>query len=471
MTAARLGVGRGASLGVELLTTAILMRMLGPEAFGLVAMAMSVIIAFAVLAESGIGMSLVSDRTFSKERISAALMLALVLGLVLAAVALALTPAIVYFYQDSRVAAPWMAACVLVVLSSVASVPMSLAQRAERFALIAGVPLLISVASGALAIGLAYVYATFWPLVIRHAAARALTFAAYWWALQPQLGRPARADFVEVLRFSRGVVGFGLLNCVNRNIDKILIGRFLGVHELGLYVFAYNVLAVPLGELGRLAQTIAYPKLSRYAPNWQRVGAALGSGVADITSFVTPFCLGLAVTAPDVIPVVFGPVWTDAVVPFRVLALLAIYQIPFACLGLAYTVSRRTDSMMTWALFATPPTVLSFIIGLKWGIAGVTVAYAITSLLLAVPMVRYAARTLGIRPAVLASPALGGLFRGAIAAVPLLVLYAGACLLDVSPLVRIAAAVSGGLIGEAALLARSIRHQPSGDAVLAWERT
>jgi hypothetical protein len=55
--------------------------------------------------------------------------------------------------------------------------------------------------------------------------------------------------------------------------------------------------------------------------------------------------------------------------------------------------------------------------------------------------------------------------------VPLLVLYAGACLLDVSPLVRIAAAVSGGLIGEAALLARSIRHQPSGDAVLAWERT
>lgn len=471
LTTARLGVGRAASLSVELVTTAILMRMLAPEAFGLVAMAMSVIVAFAVLAESGIGMSLVSDRGFSKERTAAALILSLVLGVALAAAALALTPAIVYFYQDPRVAAPWIAACALVVLSSVASVPISLAQRAERFALIAGVPFLISLASGAVAIGLAYVYATFWPLVIRHAVARGLTFAAYWWALRPQLGRPTKADFVEVLRFSRGVVGFSLLNCLSRNIDKILIGRFLGVHELGLYAFAYNVLSVPVGEFGRLAQTIAYPKLSRYAPNWQRVGAALGAGVGDITAFVTPLCLGLAVTASDLIPVIFGSAWADAVIPFRVLAVLAIYQIPFACLGLAYTVTRRTGAMMTWALWVTPPTILSFVIGLQWGIAGVTVAYAITCVLFAVPLIRYAARILEIRPAVLAAPALGGLCRGALAAVPLVVFYGGACFFGASPLVRIAAAVFGGAVGEAALLARSIRREPSGDATLAWERT
>ena len=59
LTAARLRVGRGASLG-----------------------AMSVIIAFAVLAESGIGMSLVSDRTFSKERTAAAVAAAIFGGLV-----------------------------------------------------------------------------------------------------------------------------------------------------------------------------------------------------------------------------------------------------------------------------------------------------------------------------------------------------------------------------------------------------
>jgi hypothetical protein len=72
---------------------------------------------------------------------------------------------------------------------------------------------------------------------------------------------------------------------------------------------------------------------------------------------------------------------------------------------------------------------------------------------------------------VLALPALRGLLRGAIAAVPLLVFYAGACFLDASPLVRIVAAVFGGLVGEAALLARSIRREPARDPGLAWERT
>jgi len=418
-----MGSGRVLTVAIEFATSIYLMRLLGPEPFGLVAMATSLIVAFDAFKHAGAGSSLVSDKHLTDSKVGAASLIAFGFGTAATVTGLACTPLVVRFYGEERLATIWIIVCLTLWITAMISIPNSLAQRRQRFWLMAWVPLIGAVGASATALLLAQVRQDYWPILTFQVMGSAFVLAPLWLLVRPKLRWPGRKDLREVFHFGKGVIGFDVLNVLNRYADNVIIGFFLGSQALGLYLLAYKVLMVPLQEIGGLVKTLAYPRLSRLAPQWEKVGLGLAQVMREVAMFATPLCLGIALAAPELINVVFGTAWMDALVPLQVLALLGIVQAPFAQVGLAYPVSRKTGEMARWGMLYTPPIVLSFIVGIPWGIAGVAIAYAATFTALLLPMVRLAASALDVSPWLLARGGLAGIGIGCIASLPLVVTY------------------------------------------------
>jgi len=446
-----LGSGRALTVAIEFATTIYLMRLLGPEPFGLLAMATGLLVAFAVFKDAGAGSSLVSDRRLTESKAGAASLIAFLFGLGAMLIALACTPLVVDFYGDERLTPIWVIVCLSLWLAPMSSLPNSLAQRQHRFWLISWVPFVGAVGASFAALLLVQTRQDFWPILVFQVVGGVLSFIGLWLWVRPKLARPSKQDVREVFHFGRGLIGFDALNILNRYADNVIIGFFLGSHALGLYLLAYKVLMVPLLEIGGLISTLAYPRLSRLAPQWQKVGLGLSHVMRDVGIFATPLCLGLALAAPELIGVVFGSAWMGALIPLQVLALLGVLQAPFARIGLAFTVSRNTGEMARWAMLSTPAIVLSFFTGIPWGIEGVAIAYAATSIALLLPMLRIGAAVLGVSPWLLAKGGLSGIGIGLLASLPLVAVYQVAKAAELDALIVLASTVVTGILIEAYL--------------------
>ena len=73
----------------------------------------------------------------------------------------------------------------------------------------------------------------------------------------------SRTSLREMAGFSANVFGTRLLFYADRNVDNLLIGRFIGAAALGLYAVAYNLMLVPLERIAGPLQQVFYPAIAR----------------------------------------------------------------------------------------------------------------------------------------------------------------------------------------------------------------
>ncbi|MDQ6952486.1 MAG: oligosaccharide flippase family protein [Mariprofundaceae bacterium] len=452
------GGGRLSSVLIDFLIMTYLMRQLGPEPFGLIAMVWALIVALSVLKDAGAGESLVSDQAFSAQKVGAATLIAGGLGLLLFLLVLLLEPFVISFYDNEELRMIWLLAGGMAAISCMGSIPQSLAQREEKFGLIAWSPVLGKLIAAALVLWMLTINIDFgyWPILAYSIVSGTVGLLTIWLLVSPHMKYPSLDDLKDILHYSKGVVVFSLLNVLNRNADNIIIGRFLGEQALGLYMLSYRILLYPLKEFGGIVQTIAFPRLAKNASNLKLVGVGLADLMRDVARMTTPFCLGAAVAAPTVIVVIFGEAWMGALVSFQVLALVGVFQAPFAQMGMAYTVSRKTEVMGKWAMWTTPLIIASFFAGLPWGIAGVAIAYACVSVMLIYPMCMVAGKVLGVPPWLLMRGPLQGILYGSLASLPMLCCYFVALAMQSSQVLTLLLVMGVGALTEYLIYRRTM---------------
>jgi len=168
----------------------------------------------------------------------------------------------------------------------------------ERLAIVQSVGTLASVVTviaGAL-MGLGV-----WALVLKQVAGPLFSGVAAWLLMRWQPGRPPRnASLRELLQMGRHVTGFQVANYVERNLDNVLIGRFVGALQLGCYARAYDLLRLPLQQIADPAGTVAMPTLSRLISEPERYRDAYLRMARSVLLFTVPLapflvlCAGLA---------------------------------------------------------------------------------------------------------------------------------------------------------------------------------
>lgn len=373
-------------LVITFAVTTILARLLNPDDFGLLAMVVVFINFASILNDIGLPAALVQRRSLTEEQKSSCFWINMIEGMLITLILIAVSPLIASFYSKSQLKPITMVLSFNFVISSLGMIQAGLLAKDMAFGKIAFIEIISAVFAGIAAVVMAYAGFGVWSLVFQSLIASLIMavmffFSCYWKPRFICKWKPVK----ELFWFGINLTGFNLVNYLSRNIDNLLIGKFLGSLSLGFYSLAYRLFLLPLQTISGVVGRVMFPALSLIQDEEETVRNVYIKATRLLASVTFPLCTGLFIIAPQFIRVAFGDKWSRTIFLTQVLALVGITQSITTTVGWIYQSRGRTDIMFKWSLFATTISILSFIIGLYWDIEGVAIAYACANFLLIYP--------------------------------------------------------------------------------------
>lgn len=383
-------------------STFVVLRLLVPADYGLVAMAAVLTGFLALLSGQGFTSALVQAPTLKPADIRRFLGLLIVVNLGLAAAQVALAPTAAAYYRTPAVADLLYVQALAYVAIPFIAVPAALAQREMNFRTPALIDLAGSVAGAAAMLALAIAHRGVWALVAGQLApliVRALLWTVHGgWPRLPSFHLRALGGLA---RFGGAVTLNGIVWFLYAQADIVIAGRRMLPHEVGLYSTALFLAALPVAKLIPILNEVGFSAYSRVSHD--RTAVATGFlKAARLVSLVTfPIFVGLAATAPTLAPLLLGQKWADAVPAIRLLALaMPLYAIA-NLFGPAVNALGHPRVQLGNALIGLAVMPAAFWIGSGHGATGLAGAWALAYPLLFVASASRSLRVIHAPPAAL----------------------------------------------------------------------
>lgn len=379
-------------------STVVLARLLTPEDFGLIAM-VTVVVNFAqMFKDAGLSMATVQKDRISHEQISTLFWINIIISAFLGVCVLAASPLAAKFYGRPELAAVTAVLSISFIISGLMIQHQALLRRHMKFGTLAIIQITSQIITLVVTIILALFGWRYWALVggsISTALAGTILtlFLCPWIPGRMKKGTGVR----DMLKFGGYLTGFNFINYFARNLDNILIGKYWGSQSLGLYSKAYDLLLLPISQITAPITAVAVPALSRLQNEPERFRNYYLKAIKLIAYITMPLVAAMGVLSTEIVGLILGRQWFEAGPIFRILAVAALLQSVSTTVGWIYISLGRTRRMFIWACIAVPLTVLSIIIGLRWGAIGVASGYAIYNVLLFYPSFSFALKHSPIR--------------------------------------------------------------------------
>lgn len=414
------GLAQVVGKGLVLLTTVVLARLLSPEEYGLVALALVVMAYAETLADAGVAQALVYlPRTAESAR--SALLISVVVGGLLSAGAALGAPQIADFFGREEVASLVRVLAVSVLAAALAAVPESLLRRDLRFQRLTAATVTRAIGTALVSLILAFAGYGAWSLAIGTAAGSALYTLSCWLLLPEQVSWQIwRVDLQSLkanLTYGAPVAGSNLLARLIFDIDYVIIGRTLGAQALGFYTLAFRLPELLIISVFFVLSSVMFPLYSRVRSEPARLQEGYLRSVQLQALYGLTAGVGLAVLAPALVPVLFGSQWNAAVLPLVFLALYAAARAVGAGANDVYKAIGRPILSIWVSVVRLAILIPVLLFATQWGIVGVAAAQLGVTLLFAVGMQTVAARVIGVTGRQLLSAMVPGLSCGLVVAV------------------------------------------------------
>lgn len=386
--AVAVGLAQVVKFATQLLSVVILARLLAPADFGLFAMIMPLAAFVMMVQDIGLSQAVVASPNLTRGQTSAMFWINAVLSLALAVLFAVSAPLIAAFFGEPRLVAPALALAGSVLVSGLATQHFARLTKQLRFGTIALIDIASTLLGFAAAVAIAWFAPSIWALVASVLVGMGVGLIGAWVTARWLPGRPARfAEVRDLLRLGAGLSTFTLTNFFARNLDNVMIGRWAGAVQLGFYDRAYKLLLFPLQQINNPIGRVMVPVLSRLADEPHRYRHAYRRTIRLMLMITLPGVAFMLVFAEPLIVTLMGPRWQPAGAIFTWLAVAALHQPMSATFGWLFISQRRGGEFGRWGVFNMVTSVMAFAIGLPWGAIGVAAAYAISDVLIRMPVI------------------------------------------------------------------------------------
>jgi PST family polysaccharide transporter len=371
-------IQNGGSQVVSSLVFFLLARLLGPEVFGLVAMAGIFLTFLQVFSEQGFAEAIIQRNKLEPEHLNTAFWTNLVVGLILTVFCIVAANLIAYLFHQPQLTPiiGWLSLSLL--LGSFKATQEAILRRNFNFKALAIRTLLATLAGGTVGIAMALLGFGVWSLVAQQLVNQLVGVLVLWGASdwRPSLNISAR-HFKELFAYGINLVGMNFLNFLNQRADDLLIGYFLGPVALGYYAVPYRIMMLLTQLLPGSATQVALPMFSRLQENPERLRQAFYSAGQLTTLISFPIFFGLAVLAPECVPVLLGNKWIPSIPVLQVLSLFGATCAIVYFYGSIIMAMGKPSWAMQISLLNAVLSVVTFMIAVKWGIVAVALTVLI----------------------------------------------------------------------------------------------
>ncbi len=365
----------------------ILARLLSPEEFGLIGM-VTVITGFAtVINDFGFGSALIQKKDITENDLSSVFWLNLILSTSVALLVCAAAVPISRFYGIPLLENITYALSLPFLFTGLGLVQKSQLVKRLDFKRQFRINLTATLLSSFIAIYLAYTDWGVWSLVWKQVINSFVLMLMYWLIGKWKPNTVFHKETIrEIMNFSLPLFGTNALNYWTRNLDNLLIGKFIGSEALGYYGRAYTFMLLPVRQVSGIISKVLFPSFSMIQDDVQSIKNIYLKVSRNIALLTFPLMFGLSAVAEPFVLSLLGNKWQGVIPVLQILAVVGATQSITSLNGNIFMARGQTKLLFKIGLIFKSIVILSIVIGLQYGIIGVAIGYSLASVVLMFPL-------------------------------------------------------------------------------------
>lgn len=386
------------SILIQLLITAILARMLKPSDFGVVALATVFIHFFNTLTEAGLGPAIIQKKVLSGKDYDTLFFLTAAMGVGFGLLFVLASPYIGQYYQSAVLKDVCLWLSLLILFSSLDIVPNNLLLKQKKFNVIAYRTVVVHIICGCASIYAAYIGWGVYALLLSAILSKVLIFCVNYYKNPLKFA----FDFTclnGIKSYSFYQFLFNLVRYLSRNLDKMIVGKMMGMNLLGYYEKSYRLMMLPLQNITFVVTPVLQPLFSELQSDLRDLGRKYLKLLQCLAYISFPITALVFFNARELIFIAFGSQWEPAVEPFRILALTIEIQVLQSSAGAIFQSANYTKGLF----FCGVLSLIIFVFGLfvacfQFGsISAVAVSFVVSTYLGDVIVFNVLFRRLGVK--------------------------------------------------------------------------
>jgi PST family polysaccharide transporter len=365
------------SILIGLIITAILSRLLTPDDFGLIAIVSVLAVFFNLLGELGIGPTIIQKKELSQQDISSIFSFTVFIGFVLALIFFSLSSLIGSFYKEPVLIKICQLFSLNIFFSCINIVPNALLLKNKKFKFLMFRQLSIQLICGTLGILSALIGWGVYALLVHSISSILFTLLVNYIHNPIQIVKVTGSSLKKIASYSMYQFLFGFINYFSRNLDKLLIGKFLSPAALGYYEKSYRLMLLPVDNLTHVFTPSIQPFFSDFQDDKHRIYTSYLQIVQLLAFIGFPLSVFLHFAADELILLIFGNQWTASIPVFKILAWSAGIQIILSSSGSIFQAANDTKRLFLAGFLSALLMIGAICIGIFFFKSLDAVAYAL----------------------------------------------------------------------------------------------
>jgi len=367
--------GRIMQQGVQFIIGVIIARLLLPEQYGLVAMALVFITIFYVFVDSGFSAAIIQRKEISNSDLSTVFYLNMGVSLVVFAILYFSAPLIADFYNESQLINIVRVLSIIIILYALTIVQNSIISREVNFKLKTRIEIVAQILSGAIAIYLAYsgygVWALIWKTLLNQIFINLQLWIKNNWFPSFEF---SKNSFKELFSFSGKLLVSGIIDKIYNQMYRLVVGKFFPVAELGYYTRAEQFKNLPSQAISNSLMSFLLPVFSKMQDKPERLKSAAQRVLKIVMFFNINTMILMGILAEPIIQVLLGDKWLPTVPYLQLLILVGVFYPMHVINVQILTALGRSDLFLKIEIIkkiiGIPPIFLAIFVGIKAMIVG-----------------------------------------------------------------------------------------------------
>lgn len=355
----------------QLVFMAVMARLLDPVHFGLIAIANVMLRFLTYFAQLGVGPALIQKPELHEGDVRAALSVSLGISAFCAIVAIIAAPFIADYFVMPMLEPVIQALSANFLLGGLAAVSMSLLRRDMRFKHVAIVEIIAYVLGyGLVGITLAFLDFGVWALVGAVLSQSTLSaLLAYLFSRHEFGWRHHKQQRAHFFSFGARYSLIGFIEFLSGSLDSLIVGKFFGTAAAGIYGRASLLSNLPVQQPANIITRALFPVISRLGG--QRQIASLQVSTLVLGSYAFAITWGMIAAAPDIVRVLLGDKWIEAIPILQLLALAVGPQYLSHLVGVTLDAMGELKSKLYIQAGVLVLQIAAFVILLPYGVLGI----------------------------------------------------------------------------------------------------
>lgn len=307
----------GATIAMRILDVAgtlLVLQFLGPGEIGVATLAWSLSVAMEAFNGLGVGQVIVRERDMTHAELSGLFWFCTLLGVAAVAVMAAVAPYLALFYANWRLYPMIVVAASKLIFVGAALVPLQLVTRNLDYRTSGAVQTLATLGEAVTKVVLVLAGLGAWGLVLANVGRGLYLMLALWWMapFKPSLSA-ADGSTRRSIRYGLRVATASILYQTYRNMDFLLIGRFLGTSAVGIYRAAWDLGMTPLEIILQVVNRVQYPIYARLQAHKEELTQAFYRSARSLLLVLGPLAALICFASPDIFHLIGNGKWIPSV--------------------------------------------------------------------------------------------------------------------------------------------------------------